>query len=408
MKELFRKFQLIASLALGSAPVAVLVFAFLEPSLLSLAWLYPVAYGVFCILCAWIAPKVRLVYGIVVSVGSLILSVLSADGFARLPLLITAVCYGILFLWSLTVFGWPPNRELPDLFRLACILLHVITQFVIFMDEAEPQSLLTEQALGLRAAFLAYLVLLLLSMNRSSIHKASFQTRRVPDGMRRKNTLMTVVLAVLAGLASFIPYVYDWVKAALVWLVRTLMRPLTSKPSEPEGAPVVPPEGMVGESTPMTDPEQGPLGEILEMILLILGIMIMIGVLMLFAVVFVRKLMKWMKNVWFKLEQYASAVAEDYEDEITDIRKESLAEGIKRQRRTGLWKKEPVLADPGENIRYRYRWLLRKHPKWTASTTARENMPRKLAELYEKARYSDHPVTESEADVFIAGTKELR
>lgn len=407
MKELFRKFQLIASLALGSAPVAVLVFALLGPSLLPFAWIYPVAYGVLCVLSAWVAPKGRLFFGIVVTAVSLLLPFLLAEGLTKYPLLITGAVYAALFLWSLVIFGWTPDRELPDRLRLICMLLHVIAQFVILMDRAEAQPLLTAQAPGLHAAFIAFLLLLPFSMNRDSINNATTKNRPVPDSMRRKNTWMTAMLVALAGLASFVPYIYDWIKEALLWFVRVLARLLTSEPSEPAGTPVTTPPETVGEAIPVIEPEQGPLAKILEAVMMILGALIMVGVLVTVTVLLVRKLIRWMKKIWSRLEQYAAAVAEDYEDEITDTRKESLGESIQKQRWAGLWKREPVPADPGENIRYRYRWLLRKHPKWMRSNTARENMPEELAELYEKARYSDHTITQSEADSFRTGTKEL-
>lgn len=407
MKELLRKFQLIASLALGSAPVAVLVFTFMEPSLLFWAWLYPVAYGVLCVFSACLPPKARLPYGLAVTAASLALPILLTDPVTMLPLLIAGVFYGVVFLWSLTVFGWQPNRELPDRLCLVCFILHLVAQFVIFMDRAEAQPRLTDYAPGLHAAFVAFLILLPLAMNRSSIHKASTKSRSVPDGMRRKNTLMTVVLVALACGASFVPYIYDWVKEALFWFVRTLMKLLSWKPADSGGTPMSPPAETVGELLPVTKTEPGVLVAILEAVLLVLGILIMVGVLVLVTVLFVRKLMGWMQNVWAMLERYASAVAEDYEDEITDIRKESLGEGIRRQRRAGAWRREQIPTDPGENVRHRYRWLLRKHPKWTASATARENMPKDLAELYEKARYSDHTITQSEAELFRTGTKEM-
>ncbi len=407
MRELFRKFQLVATLALGSAPVAVLIFVLWAPELLSWAWVYPVAYGVFCVLSAWIRAKARLIYGIVVSVAAIVLSLLLADHYAWLPILLTDVCYLSLFLWSLTIFGWPPNAELPDLIRLICGALHLIAQFVVYMDQAESRFLLTAQAPGLHAAFVGFLLLLPFSMNRVSINKASTKTRPIPDGMRRKNTWMTAALVALAGLASFVPYIYDWLKAAILWIVRMLLKLLLqSRPTEPQATQGTTPAETAGEVVPVIE-ETSPLSEIFEAILLVFGILVTVGICVLFVVLVLRRLKKWIGDVWARLEQYAAAVAEDYEDEVTDIRAETQGERINSKRRNALWRKEPVPSQPGENIRYRYRRLLRKHPQWTANTTARENIPPELAKLYEKARYSDHPITQSEAESFRTGTKEL-
>lgn len=407
MRELFRKYQLIASLALGSAPAAVLIFYILAPELLSRAWVYPVAFWLFSMLGGRVPAKGRLLYGIVVSITSLTLSFLPADNDTWLPILMTDVCYIALFLWSLTIFSRSPTWELPDLLRLICGALHLIAQFVVYMDNAESQYLLAQQALGLRAAFVAFLCLLPFSMNRVSVNKASAKHRPVPDSMRRKNTWMTGALVGLAGLISFIPHIFDWIKKAVLWVVGMLSRLLRESPSEQQGVPVAPPAESGGEMVPIVE-ETSLVAEIIEAVMVTLGIVVTVGLCLLAVVLLLRKLKKWIGDVWARLEQYAAAVAEDYEDEITDIRGESLAERIAKKTNAALWRREQPPTHPGENIRFGYRRLLRKHPNWTANTTARENMPQDMAALYEKARYSAHPVTEAEAEQFRTGAKELR
>lgn len=400
MKEQFRKFQMIASLTLGSLPIAVMLFAYMEPSLLSWAWVYPAAYGVFSMLGIWIPKRSRLLYGIVMSVVSLALSVLLAKNFNGIPLLIAAALYLVLFLWSLTICAWPSNRELPALLRLACFALHMVAQFAVSMDRVTSQPVLASQALGLNAAFIAFLFLLPFSMNRGSINKASTKTRSVPNGTRRKNTWMTLILVVLACLASFIPYVYDWMKKLILWFAGMLLRLLAPEPSDPHVPPDTPATGAVGEMIIMTETEPSGIAEFLEFIMLVLGVSAIVALLVLFIVLLIRKLKRWVVNAWEMLEKYAGAVSEDYEDEITDTRGESSGERIGKKRIAVHWEKEQIPASPSENIRYRYRRLLRKHPEWTANTTARENLPRNLAEIYEQARYSGRTVTESEAELF--------
>lgn len=407
MKELFRKYQLIASLALGSAPVAVLIFLMLGPELLPWAWIYPVAYGIFCILAPWIPGKGRLFYGVMVSAAALALSLWLAGNGAWVPVLLTDACYLALFFWSLMIFRYPPAWELPDLLRLVCGGLHMIAQFAVYMDRSESRFLLTEQAPGLHAAFVAFLFLLPFSMNRVSVNKASAKHRPVPDGMRHKNTWMTAALVALAGLMSFIPYIFEWFKKILLWLVTMLAKLLQFSPVEQQGTQSAPVVESSGEMVPVVE-ETSLVAEILEAAMIVLGVIVIIGLCVAALVLLLRKLKIWLADVWGRLEQYAAAVAEDYEDEITDIRKESLGERIAAKRRGAFWQREQIPAQPVENIRYRYRRLLRKHPQWTADTTARENMPRELAELYEKARYSNHAVTEKEAEQFHTGTKDLR
>jgi hypothetical protein len=62
---------------------------------------------------------------------------------------------------------------------------------------------------------------------------------------------------------------------------------------------------------------------------------------------------------------------------------------------------------PRERIRARYRKLLKKNPRWRSGRTARENLPEELASVYERARYSQHPITEEEAEQFRQNAKKL-
>lgn len=406
MRELFRKYQLVVSLALGFAPVAVLIFLLLGPELLSWSWVYPVAFGVFSMLGAWVPAKARLLYGIAVSSALILLSFLPADSYTWQPILMADMCYAALFLWSLIIYSQPSTWELSDILRLICGGLHLAAQFVVYMDRAESR-LLTAQAPGLHASFVVFLLLLPFSMNRDSVNGASAKSRPVPDGIRRKNTWLTVAMVALAGLISFIPHIFDWIKEAVLWIVRMFSKLLGSSPSEPQDTSVTTPVQSGGEGIPVVE-ESSFLTQVVETVLVTLGIAVTVGLCLLAVVLLLRKLKQWIGDVWARLEQYAAAVAEDYEDEITDIRGEFLGERIARKRNAVFWRKEQPPTHPGENIRFGYRQLLRKHPGWTANTTARENMPQNMAALYEKARYSGHPVTELEAEQFRTGAKDLR
>ena len=63
---------------------------------------------------------------------------------------------------------------------------------------------------------------------------------------------------------------------------------------------------------------------------------------------------------------------------------------------------------PALQIRYYYRRLLRKHAKWSDASTARENLPRDAAAIYEKARYSNEPLSQSEVADFKEGIKKVK
>ena len=118
------------------------------------------------------------------------------------------------------------------------------------------------------------------------------------------------------------------------------------------------------------------------------------------------KLVAWLlKKLWKSMGRFATAVAQDYEEEITDTRAERAAKWtihIPRDQNRNRKKQE---MDPRQQVRDRYRWLLRKHRRWGADSTARENLPVNAAQLYERARYSDHPVSQEDASQFQNATK---
>ena len=97
---------------------------------------------------------------------------------------------------------------------------------------------------------------------------------------------------------------------------------------------------------------------------------------------------------------------EDFQDEITDTREDGESEHFRGKAKAA----KPILPmtgkmTPTEQIRYRYRRLAEKHPEWKHSHTARENLPKAAAQLYERARYSDHVITEQDAETFKNETK---
>ena len=78
----------------------------------------------------------------------------------------------------------------------------------------------------------------------------------------------------------------------------------------------------------------------------------------------------------------------------------------RKQRRKALFVFEQRLT-PTERIRYQYRRLSEKHKDWIAASTARENLPADAAAVYERARYSNHPISDEDAVQFKAKTRKL-
>ena len=48
---------------------------------------------------------------------------------------------------------------------------------------------------------------------------------------------------------------------------------------------------------------------------------------------------------------------------------------------------------------------MKKHPYWGDQSTARENLPKDAAQIYEKARYSEHTLSQQDAEQFAQKTE---
>ena len=89
-------------------------------------------------------------------------------------------------------------------------------------------------------------------------------------------------------------------------------------------------------------------------------------------------------------------------DEVTDTReqggeRESLAHRIMRRRSARRNLKD---LPPREQVRTLYGLLRGKHPEWADSGTARETLTAEEANIYERARYSSHSITQEDSDAF--------
>ena len=109
------------------------------------------------------------------------------------------------------------------------------------------------------------------------------------------------------------------------------------------------------------------------------------------------------------MRRYAAAATEDYDDEITDTREDGERgrnmplQALRRRLALGDDRSLP----PAERLRRRDARLRRKHADWQDSRTARETLPDDAARLYERARYSEHPVTGEDADQFARDTRSV-
>ena len=225
--------------------------------------------------------------------------------------------------------------------------------------------------------------------------------------MRRRNTVMTVVLFGAALLTALLPSAFAGLGDVMVKAIRALVNFLSK----------LIPQGTKGQGTTsdgsMMPPQIGDIGgdggmqlnPLAEKIAVFVGALLSIAFICFILYRIFVLLKDKIGELAVSLGKFASNVSEDYVDEITDTREDGTAEKLQRRRRTNrLSAREERSLPPEERIRYRYRRILSRHPEWAPGATARETLSSDMARVYEKARYSGKTITEEEAAAFTGGT----
>ena len=104
-----------------------------------------------------------------------------------------------------------------------------------------------------------------------------------------------------------------------------------------------------------------------------------------------------------------SASEDGDEDEITDTRDDYELDSTPKRRaeriKAAFVNEQKLSAQ--QRVRHYYRRLALKHTEWTRGSTARETIPEEAAEIYERARYSAHPISEEDALAFKKNTRKI-
>lgn len=408
IQELWRKCQLLLIIAFGSYPLVMSLLDYLDSGILHLGWVFPMVYAVLALAGLHVKGKWRLTMGIAISICFTAAAFLLSSRQARLGAAAAALLCSGLLIWSLKMGGWSHKQEIPVFWIAYGILAHLVGQLMLRADRVSGALVLSAYSGGFLAALLGFVLLTLLSLNRDSLLGASGKRQSVPGAMRRKNTLLILALFVIAVLASLLPSVLSFLtgaaEQAIDWVIQLVIRliPDTATqyveniPSAAEGNTAVPGGGGAALTlNPVVEKLMAACGAVLTFLLL--------GYLLYRLY---RILEGYLRRMMASLGKFASQVSEDYIDEVTDTREDISPE--KTERKKGVSRlpiPEPRNLAPAEKIRFRYQRLMRKHPEWDAGSTARENLPENMAALYERARYSQHPVTEEDAAAFSTGSK---
>ena len=397
-----RKCQFPLLLAAGTLPIPMLVCALAVPEGVRAALAMMALYVVLAWTCLLIRGKLRL------AAGALGAAMLIAVGAASLPIgeahaaLLIPVVYAVLLLSGLQFAGWARGRELNPVVCAILVLAHVIAQVLVNVAAGgdSPYAAVDELLI---AGFICFGALMLLYLNRISLNLAVNGKQAVPASMRRKNMLLTfallgvtLLIAALPAVARAVGRVWQWFKMLLIAVIQWLYGLF------PEDSVTGTESGGSGGFPAVEASEPSILAVILEKIMVVV-VMTAVAVLAVFALrILWRKIRVLLRRLWAQLNAYLASSTEDYEDEIADTREDGAAERSARRSRRRMPRRrgnEGALK-PAERIRYRYLMAWMRHPEWTPERTARENLSEGAAQLYERARYSDHEISQQEAEEF--------
>ena len=405
-----RKCQHPLLLALAGLPLLLILAINVAPECMGIMCGYLGAWVLLAWGCILIPGKMRLLAGLV-SGG--LLAGMAAVMFPlqdKPVLLLLPLVHIPLLLAVLPMGGWERSRELPLALHVAGVLTHVLLQLIISTGEMVGNATYFPAKTPLLMSFLAYAVLVLLALNRTSLDSAAQSRRRVPLLMRRQNLLLTMALLVIGVLLAAIPAIgevlgtaWDWFVRGVAFVAALIMSLLPQRGGGGGGGGGAAEADMgLGEAY-----EPSQLALLMEKIISWAALIVMaIGLFFLLRVVG-KKLYQLLKRLWGHLGQYGAAAGEDYEDEITDTRDESDVEreGLLGRLRRMVPAEEKDLT-PAQQVRSRYR-RLKQRRKWHDASTARENLPEDASRLYEQARYSGEPLTQADAERFQEGTKRV-
>ena len=413
-KEFLRKCQFPLTAALTIAPIPQLVYVACAPILVPFFWVLPLVYFLLFVAGFRIPGKRRLLYGIGASVVLAAVGVsmmfcvpdISQNIIACILLPIAPITYIALMMATLPMAGWGTDKELPPFWLYCGFATHLSTYAIKFFLQVIWELDWSAINPCLSITFFGTAILVMMSLTRVNLNNSANGRQKPSDAMQQKNLILTVIFFVLAMLIALIPSIYDAIGQFVSWLGRTIKELIENIQIDD----VINDMGDGGK-VDMSPVEGGEVYSVIEQLirLFLNGLFIIIALVCLYLVLktLVPPIIRFFKKLFSSLRKgltsYVSAATEDYIDEVTDLTPAAKS----RNKVPRLSSAEERSLSPQERIRYRYRRLKARHPEWEEGTTARENLPEKAAPLYEKARYSSHPITEEDADNFKSNTRRV-
>lgn len=406
--DFLRKGQFPLLIALGLFPGLALVIIASLPAAWPMQWVFPAAYVLLAWVCLTLPGKIRLAGGLAGSCALMALGVYlmpEKSLFGGISLL-SPLLYSAALLGGLRFSSWPRDREIPFAVLATGVVLHVLWQILVNLGTAYDFA-----AAPMLWCFLAFLVLAVLSMNRGSVNASAMGRQKVSTVMRRQNFFLSLGLLVLVIALAALPAVISAIENAWSTLMNLLARLgawlsslLPEMTEEQAGGSMGGSMSMMG----MEASEPSAFALLMEKVAMALGAVLAAAALFFGGRFLYRKLKVLLRYLLKRLGEYAAHSTEDYEDEITDTREGGEKEGTGFTRLFSMMERvDERKLTPTQRIRYRYSRLQRRHKDWLPGATAREKLSPEAAEIYERARYSSHPVHEQDAEAFAAQTRRL-
>lgn len=396
-RELLRKVQFPLMIALLIYPLGVLALGYADPALLKWRWLYTGLVTVFSCVAMPLPGKLRVPFGAACSTLLVLLSAYLTTRGADWKIWLLGAGAAAALMWSLKIGTWKPEKEMPPFWTFGGMAVQLGVRVIMVVMENTQGKTLDSVVWEMNLSFFVFVILAMMSMNRSTLNQAAMGRTAASRSMRRKNTVMILVVFVLALMISLLPV---FVTAA-EWAVEKIGQAAMWFGSLFGG-------DAVGELPPdeVTPPPDSEGGFVITPFVLIAGQVIALAIAAFISWQVFKALKEYIKSVLDRLGSFASDAGEDFVDEVTDIREEEDHQ-VQTRRILRSEDREMDGLSPVQQVRRQYRRLLRSHKDWGDARTARENIPDEMAQIYEQARYSGSDVTQEQAKTFRTGTKKI-
>ncbi|MBQ8136138.1 MAG: DUF4129 domain-containing protein [Clostridia bacterium] len=293
--------------------------------------------------------------------------------------------------------------EAPQGFRLFALIAYLLL-FTLSRLPGIPAVFAMAEMLQ-RGSLAIYLAVLFLVMNQEALQGNGLYGA-IPRSVGRPNFILSIgfSLAIFlsgawARLSEWLGMLWEAVKALLSRIQFGVETAVTSVPQEA-------PEMLQEFALEMQETEPNPFLLALEKLLLKIAPFVAVFLICLLLFLMFRKLVRFAKS-WTRdrMEALEGAEIGDFVDEVEDVREKRERAGMRRR----FARDKARLSDPRQRIRAGYKSFIAKDRAWDAAMTARETLSdADSASLYERARYSSHPLTEDDADRFQEALEEKK